>query len=158
MKDEWLAIASELVLDPNVSTREIADRTDIPQSTVWYGINRMQEEGLFEVIAFLSLTQIDDLKVGLVGGAINGEKDAVLEQVVDHPKVWFLVDTIGPHAFTAGIVGESPQDFQSVIDELREFGAEGDHYGEVLDIRKFGIDREFVQSLRSDEQKAQDFS
>lgn len=151
MKDEWLAIASELVLDPDVSTRDIANRTDIPQSSVWYGINRMQEEGLFEVIAFLSLAQIDGLKVGLVGGAINGEKEEVLKQVADHPNIWFLVDTIGPHAFTAGIVGEGPEDFQATIDKLREYGAEGDHYGEVIGIPKFGIDREFVQSLRSNE-------
>jgi DNA-binding Lrp family transcriptional regulator len=151
MKDEWITIVSELVTDPDVSTRDIADRTDIPQSSVWYGANRMEEEGLFEVIAFLNLAQIEGLKVGLVGGAINGEKDEVLTEVADHPNVWFLVDTIGPHAFTAGIVGNDEEAFQSVIDELRELGAEGDHYGEVIDIRKLGIDREFVESMQSTE-------
>lgn len=151
IKDEWLAIVSELVTDPNVSTQSIADRTDIPQSSVWYAINRMEEEGLFEVIAFLKLAQVEGLKVGLVGGAINGEKDKVLTEVADHPNVWFLVDTIGPHAFTAGIVGDGEEAFQSVIDELREFGAEGDHYGEVIDIRKCGIDRDFIESMRSED-------
>jgi len=149
IKDNWLAIVSELVTDPDASTQAIADRTDIPQSSVWYAINRMQEEELFEVIAFLKLAQVEEFKVGLVGGAINGEKDEVLTEVADHPNVWFLVDTIGPHAFTAGIVGDGEKAFQSVIDELRELGAEGDHYGEVIDIRKCGIDREFIESIRS---------
>ena len=146
-KSEWLQVVEEMVRDPSASNQEIADRTGIPKSTVWYAQQRLREEDLIEKQTFLHIDGIDDLKIGIIGGAINGEKDEVLEKVADHPNVWFLVDTIGPHSFTATIVGRTDEEFQSVIETLNEYGAEGDHYGEVTGIPKFGIDERFVQKL-----------
>lgn len=31
---------------------------------------------------------------------------------------------------------------------LRSYGAEGDHYSEVVEIPQFGIDEEFIRTLR----------
>jgi len=147
LKPEWIRIIREMIRSPDASTQELADRTGIPKSTVWYAQQRLREEGMLNVLTFPVLDEVDGLKIGLIGGAINGEKEAVLTDVADHPNVWFLVDTVGPHAFTAGIVGTTQEEFQSVIDDLREYGAEGDHYGEVIAIREFGVDEAFVDSL-----------
>ena len=147
LKSDWVEIMEALVENPNASLQEISERTDIPKSTVWYAKNRLREEGLLNIITFPQIDEIDGLKIGLIGGAINGEKSEVLQNVADHPNVWFLVDTIGPHSFTAGIVGRSPEEFQSVIQDLNEFGAKGDHYGDVIHIHEFGLEQDFVRKL-----------
>lgn len=149
LKDNWIRIIRALLMDPTASLQDIADRTGIPKSTVWYAKERLEEEGLVRILAFPKLDEVNDLKVGLVGGAINGDKHEVLEKVADHPNVWFLVDTIGPHSFTAGIVGRDKDEFQSVIESLRRYGAEGDHYGEVINILKFGLSPQFISGLRA---------
>ncbi len=144
---EQLEIVRALIENPRASYGEIAEATGIPKSTVWYTKKRFEDDNILKTMVFLQLDQLDNIRIGLVGGAINGDKEIVLENVANHPNVWFLVDTIGPHAFTAGVVGDGADDFQRVIDELREFGAEGDHYGEVLNICEFGLSSEFVASL-----------
>jgi DNA-binding Lrp family transcriptional regulator len=148
IKREWAQIIEALIAEPSATLKEIADRTGIPKSSVWYAQKRLQEDGLINLLLFPQLDEVDGLKIGLIGGAINGDKETVLEQVADHKNVWFLVDTIGPHAFTAGIVGKDAEEFQAVIDEISDLGAEGDHYGEVIAIREFGLDSEFMQSLQ----------
>lgn len=148
IKSEWMQVAEEMVRDPSASLQEISDRTGIPKSTVWYAQKRLQEERLVEQNTFLRIDRLDDLKVGIIGGAINGDKEEVLERVANHPNVWFLVDTVGPHSFTATIVGRDNEEFQDVIETLNAYGAEGDHYGEVVGVPQFGIDEEFVRTLR----------
>lgn len=147
LKKEWIRVIREMIVSPRASMQELSDRTGIPKSTVWYAQNRLEEDGLLNVITFPQLDKIDDLKIGLIGGAINGEKETVLEKVANHPNVWFLVDTVGPHAFTAGVVGIDQEAFQSVIDDLHTYGAEGDHYGEVIAVCEFGLDEAFMDSL-----------
>lgn len=148
LKPEWVQVAEEMVRDPSASLQAISDRTGIPKSTVWYAQKRLQEEGLIGQNTFLRIDRLDDLKVGIIGGAINGDKEEVLEKVANHPNVWFLVDTVGPHSFTATIVGRDTEEFQDVIETLHSYGAEGDHYGEVIGIPQFGIDPGFVRTLR----------
>ncbi len=147
LKNEHKEIIRALVENPRASYNEIADATGIPKSTVWYTKKRLEEDDLLRTVVFLQIDEVDGFKVGLVGGTVNGEKDAVLDDVANHPNVWFLVDTIGPHAFTAGVVGQTAEDFQRAIDELRELGAEGDHYGEVLSVREFGLSSEFIEEI-----------
>lgn len=147
LKNEHKEIVRALVENPRASYNEIADATGIPKSTVWYTKKRLEEDDLLRTVVFLQIDALDDFKVGLVGGTINGEKESVLAEVAAHPNVWFLVDTIGPHAFTAGVVGHGAEDFQEAIDELRGLGAEGDHYGEVLNVREFGLSSEFIESV-----------
>lgn len=148
LKSEWVQVIEEMVLDPSASLQDIADRTGIPKSTVWYTQKRLQEEDLIDKSTFFQIDELNDLKIGIIGGAINGEKEEVLKRVANHPNVWFLVDTIGPHSFTATIVGQDNDEFQDVIETLNSYGAEGDHYGEVVNIPKFGIDPEFIRKLR----------
>lgn len=148
LKSEWIQVAEEMVRDPSASLQAISDRTGIPKSTVWYAQKRLQEEGLIGRDTFLRIDRLDELKVGIIGGAINGDKEDVLEKVANHPNVWFLVDTVGPHSFTATIVGRDNEEFQEVIETLNSYGAEGDHYGEVVGIPQFGIDADFIQTLR----------
>ncbi|MFP9060531.1 Lrp/AsnC family transcriptional regulator [Natrialbaceae archaeon A-chndr2] len=150
INEEQRKILEALLEDPRASYGDIAETTGVPKSTVWYTKKRFEDDGLLQTMAFLQLTELENLKVGLVGGAINGDKENVLENVANHPNVWFLVDTIGPHAFTAGVVGDGVNEFQQAIDDLREFGAEGDHYGEVLNISAFGLDPAFIRSLTID--------
>lgn len=147
IKNNWVRVVEEMIVDPEATLNEIAQRTDIPQSTVWYAQKRLKEDGLLRTLTFLQLDELDGVKVGLIGGAINGDKDVVLEKVAAHPNVWFLVDTVGPHSFTAGIAAKGQDEFQAVIETLNGYGAEGDHYGEVTNIREFGLDSEFVGSL-----------
>lgn len=150
LSNDHKEVIRALVEDPRASYSEIADATGIPKSTVWYTVKRLEEDDLLRTFVFLMVDDFDDFKVGLVGGAINGDKETVLKEVADHPNVWFLVDTIGPHAFTAGIVGQGNDEFQQVIDDLRAFGADGDHYGEVLNILELGLTTEFVESISAD--------
>lgn len=150
LKSEWVQVAEEMIRDTSDSLYEIADRTGISKSTVWYAKKRLQEEELIGQNTFLRIDRIDDLKVGIIGGAINGDKEDVLERVANHPNVWFLVDTVGPHSFVATLVGKGTDEFQEVIETLNSYGAEGAHYNEVTGISKFGTDAEFVQTLRGE--------
>lgn len=151
LKSEWVQVAEEMIREPSASLQEIADRTGIPKSTVWYTQKRLQEEELIEQNTFFQIDKIDSLKVGIIGGAINGDKEDVLEKVASHPNVWFLVDTVGPHSFVATLVGKDSDEFQEVIETLNSYGAEGAHYNEVTGIPKFGTDAEFIQTLREQE-------
>lgn len=147
LKKDWIRVIRELIVAPRATMQELSDRTGIPKSTVWYAQRRLKEDGLLKLITFPQLDKVDGLKIGLIGGAINGEKEEVMRQVANHPNVWFLVDTVGPHAFTAGVVGTDQEEFQSVIDDLHSYGAEGDHYGEVIHIHEFGLDEAFMDAL-----------
>lgn len=149
LSNDEVRVVQALIENPRASYNEIADVTDVPKSTVWYIKKRLEDDELLQTLVFMNVGKLDDCKIGLVGGTVNGDKEVVLSDVASHPNVWFLVDTIGPHAFTAGIVGKNSNDFQRSIDDLREMGAEGDHYGEVINIQRFGLSSEFVKSLES---------
>jgi hypothetical protein len=151
LKEEWIRVLEARIADPTASHKEISERTDIPKSTVWYAEKRMRDEDLLNVFAFPKLDEINDVKIGLIGGAIDGDKKAILQKVADHPNVWFLVDTIGPHSFTAGVIGKDANEFQLTINQLRKFGANGDHYGEIMEITKFGLDEEFLSGFLDDD-------